>query len=241
MGDAITVRESEARHFGSMADDWWDPAGRSAPLHRLNPVRLGFLRRVADAHWGLDPRALRPLAGRRALDMGCGAGLLAEPLARLGADVTGMDAAPELVAAAAAHAEGAGLAIRYARGGTEALDPRERFDLVCSMEVVEHADDQPGFVAALANAVADGGLLIMSTPNRTAWSRLVIAQGAELVGAIPRGTHDWHRFLTPDELGAMLRTAGMRVTETAGVGLSANGFREGRSTALDYMVAAVRA
>lgn len=238
----VTVRDSEARHFGAMADDWWDPRGRSAPLHQLNPVRLAYLRERAEAHWGLDPRSFRPLAGRRALDVGCGAGLLAEPLARLGAEVTGLDAAPELVAAADVHARAAGLAISYRAGGVEALGAEERFDLVTCMEVVEHADDQPGFVRALARALGENGLLVMSTPNRTALSRAVIVEGAEAIGAIPRGTHDWHRFLTPDELGAMLAAAGLRVTDVRGVGLSASrGFRLTRSTALDYLVTAVRA
>jgi len=238
---ATTVRADEARHFGAMADDWWDPRGASAPLHRLNPIRLRFLRDVADRHWGLDPRGFRPFEGRRALDVGCGAGLLAEPLTRLGAAVTGLDAAPELAAAAHAHAAASGLAIDYRAGGIESLGGYERFDLVCSMEVVEHADDQRGFVRGLAGAVADGGLLVMSTPNRTAWSRTVIVQGAEMVGAIPRGTHDWHRFLTPDELGAMLGDAGMRVVERRGVGLGPGGFHASGSLALDYMLAAVRA
>jgi len=241
-GTATTVRAAEARHFGAMADDWWDPRGRSAPLHRLNPVRLAYLRERADAHWALDPRGFRPLAGRSALDVGCGAGLLAEPLARLGATVTGIDAAPELVAAADVHARASGLAIAYRAGGVEALGAAERFDLVTCMEVVEHADDQPGFVRALADAVADGGLLVMSTPNRTALSRAVIVDGAEAIGAIPRGTHDWHRFLTPDELGGMLAVAGLRVTDVRGIRLSASsGFRLTDSTALDYLVTAVRA
>jgi len=238
----VTVRESEARHFGAMADDWWDPRGRSAPLHRLNPVRLAYLRERADPHWGLDPRSFRPLDGRSALDVGCGAGLLAEPLARLGATVTGLDAAPELVAAAEVHARGAGLEIAYRAGGTEALGADERFDLVTCMEVVEHADDQRGLVRSLAGALAENGLLVMSTPNRTALSRTVIVEGAEAIGAIPRGTHDWHRFLTPDELGAMLVQAGLRVTDVRGIGLSASrGFRLTDSTALDYLVTAVRA
>lgn len=242
MAEATTVRAAEARHFGALAADWWDPRGRSAPLHRLNPVRLAYLRERADAHWGLDPRAFRPLEGRRALDVGCGAGLLAEPLARMGAAVTGIDAAPELAEAARAHAAGSGLAIDYRAGGVEVLGPEERFDLVTSMEVVEHAADQPGFVRGLAGALADGGLLVMSTPNRTALSRAVIAEGAELAGAIPRGTHDWHRFLTPDELGAMLAAAGLGVVDVRGIGLSAaQGFRLTASLALDYLVAAVRA
>ena len=240
--EAGTVRAAEARHFGALADDWWDPRGRSAPLHRLNPVRLGYVRERADAHWGLDPRGFRPFAGRRALDVGCGAGLLAEPLARLGAAVTGIDAAPELADAARTHAAAGGLAIDYRVGGPEGLGADERFDLVTCMEVVEHADDQPGFVRALARAVAADGLLVMSTPNRTALSRAVIVEGAEAVGAIPRGTHDWHRFLTPNELSALLADAGSRVADVRGIALSAgHGFRLSTSVSLNYLVAAVRA
>ncbi|MGI4950131.1 MAG: bifunctional 2-polyprenyl-6-hydroxyphenol methylase/3-demethylubiquinol 3-O-methyltransferase UbiG, partial [Janthinobacterium lividum] len=160
----------EAAHFGRQAAAWWDPRGSSAMLHRLNPVRLGFIRARADAHWGCNSAGFRPLAGRRALDMGCGAGLLAEPLARMGAAVTGVDAAPENVAAARAHAASGGLAIDYRTGSTGAV-AGEQFDLVCSLEVIEHVADQPGFVAGLADALAPGGLMVLSTPNRTALTR----------------------------------------------------------------------
>jgi len=234
-----TIDPREAAHFGRLAADWWDPKGSSAMLHRLNPARLGYLRGRIDAHWGGDPAGFAPLAGRRALDVGCGAGLVCEPLARLGAAVTGVDAAAENVAVAAAHAAASGLRIDYWAGSVESLD--EAFDLVTSFEVVEHASDQPGFVRGLARAVAPDGLLVMSTPNRTATSRALLAGGAELVGAIPRGTHDWRRFLTPDELGAMLADAGMRVTDVTGLSLSpAKGFVAGGSTALDYLLTAVR-
>lgn len=234
-----TIDPREAAHFGRLAADWWDPKGSSAMLHRLNPPRLGYLRAAVDAHWGGDAASFVPLAGRTALDVGCGAGLVCEPLARLGAAVTGVDAAAENVAVARLHAGAAGLAIDYRAGSVE--DLTERFDLVTCFEVVEHAGDQPRFVRGLARAVADGGLLVMSTPNRTALSRAALVGAAEATGMIPRGTHDWHRFLTPDELTAMLADAGMRVTDVTGLTLTTRGFATGGSTALDYLVTAVRA
>jgi 2-polyprenyl-6-hydroxyphenyl methylase/3-demethylubiquinone-9 3-methyltransferase len=149
-----SIRPEEAAHFGAMAADWWDPRGSSAMLHRLNPVRLGFIREAIDRHFGGDGRTLRPLEGHSALDVGCGAGLLAEPLARMGAFVTGIDAAPELVEAARTHAGQSGLAIRYVAGEVAALDGS--FDLVTALEVVEHVADPAAFVRALADRLAPG-------------------------------------------------------------------------------------
>jgi len=180
-----TIRGEEAAHFGALAADWWDPKGASAMLHRLNPVRLGFLRESVDAHWQGDSRSVRPLLGKRALDVGCGAGLLCEPLARLGASVTGVDAAEENIAAASAHAAGGGLAIDYRCGEIGALDIGQ-FDLVCSMEVIEHVADKAAFVSALADRLAPGGLMVLSTPNRTAKSRLLMVEAAERIGMVPR-------------------------------------------------------
>jgi 2-polyprenyl-6-hydroxyphenyl methylase / 3-demethylubiquinone-9 3-methyltransferase len=235
-----TIDPAEARHFGRMAADWWDPNGSSAMLHRLNPVRLRYIREAVDRHWHGDPAALRPLSGRRAIDVGCGAGLLAEPLARLGAAVTGVDAAPENIAVARAHAEAQGLAIDYWAGELAALE-EARFDLVTCLEVIEHVADQPGFVAQLAARLAPGGLLIMSTPNRTALSRLLLVAGAEAVGAIPRGTHDHGRFLTPEELEALLGRAGLVVTDVTGLAFSpARGFVLSDDRSLDYFLAARR-
>ncbi|MEH3045809.1 bifunctional 2-polyprenyl-6-hydroxyphenol methylase/3-demethylubiquinol 3-O-methyltransferase UbiG [Sphingomonas adhaesiva] len=235
-----SIVAEEAAHFGRLAQDWWDPKGSSAMLHRLNPVRLRYLRGAIDRHWDLDDRSFTPLAGRRALDMGCGAGLLAEPLARLGAEVIAVDAAPESVAVARDHAVAGGLAIDYRTGGVEAV-VGEAFDLVTSMEVVEHVADPRAFVTALAAAVAPGGVLVMSTPNRTWLSRIALVEGAERTGRIPRGTHDWHRFLTPDELGGMVRDAGLEVTDVTGLTLGTAGFALGASTALDYFLTARRA
>jgi 2-polyprenyl-6-hydroxyphenyl methylase/3-demethylubiquinone-9 3-methyltransferase len=209
-------------------------------LHRLNPARLAYLREAIDAHWGADSASFAPLAGRTALDVGCGAGLLTEPLARLGAQATGVDAAPENIGAARAHAAAMGLDIDYVAGGIEDLAGR-RFDLVTSMEVVEHVADPAGFVAMLGEALAPGGLMILSTPNRTALSRLAMITLGEGLGAIPRGTHDWRQFLTPDELTALLVDAGLDVTDVRGLGFSpARGFVLSSDTSLDYLVTAVR-
>ncbi len=239
-GASDTVDPKEATHFGRQAAAWWDPHGSSAMLHRLNPVRLRYIRAQVDSHWGGDARSFTPLAGRRALDVGCGAGLLCEPLARLGAAVTGVDAAAESIAVARAHAESGGLAIDYRVGDAGAVCG-ERFDLVTSLEVVEHVTDARAFVRKLADVLAEGGLLIMSTPNRTALTRVALVGAAELTGAVPRGTHDWGKFLRPDELTALVEEAGLRVADVQGLGFSATrGFALSESTALDYFVTATR-
>jgi 2-polyprenyl-6-hydroxyphenyl methylase/3-demethylubiquinone-9 3-methyltransferase len=237
---AATIDPAEAAHFGAMAAEWWDPKGSSAMLHKLNPVRLGYLREQVNRHWQIDEASFSPLSGKRALDVGCGAGLLCEPLARLGAAVTGLDAAPENIAAAAAHAALSGLTIDYRAGSVESLGA-ERFDLVTSLEVIEHVSDPAGFVAGLARALAPGGLLILSTPNRTARSHLAMITVAEGLGQIPRGTHDWNKFLTPDELTALIEAAGLGLVDTRGLGFSfAKGFVLSDDRKLDYFVTAVR-
>ena len=232
-----SIKPSEAAHFGAMAGDWWDPDGASKMLHRLNPVRLGYIRDRIDQHWHLDECTLRPLTGKTALDVGCGAGLLAEPLARMGGQVTAVDAAPELIVAAKAHSDAAGLAIDYRAIGVEALDGR--FDLVTAMEVVEHVADPRAFVASLAARLAPGGLLILSTPNRTAWSRLLTITLAEGFGKIPRGTHQYDEFITPDEMTAMLAEAGLVVDDIEGIAMSPmRGLHLSEDVSLNYLVAA---
>jgi 2-polyprenyl-6-hydroxyphenyl methylase/3-demethylubiquinone-9 3-methyltransferase len=236
-----TIRGEEAAHFGALAADWWDPKGSSAMLHRLNPVRLAFLREAIDAHWGGDSRGVKPLAGKRALDVGCGAGLLCEPLARLGAAVTGVDAAAENIAAASAHAAGGGLAIDYRCGEIGALDIGQ-FDLVCSMEVIEHVADKAAFVAALAARLAPGGLMVLSTPNRTAKSRLLMVEAAERIGMVPRGTHHWDDFVTPEELRSLLAEAELVMGAPRGIGWSlARGLHLSDDLALNYIVTVTRA
>ena len=235
---AATINPHEAAHFGALAADWWDPHGSSAMLHKLNPVRLSYIRDQIDAHWHVDARERSARAGRAALDVGCGAGLLAEPLARMGAKVTGVDAAPENIAAAQGHSAGQGLSISYFAGELAALPP-STFDLVTSMEVVEHVTDPAAFIGELAARLAPGGLMILSTPNRTMLSKLLLVEAAERVGAVPRGTHDWDQFLKPEELTKLLEGAGLEVVDRTGLSPSpAKGFKLGGSEALNYLVAA---
>ena len=236
-----TIRPEEAAHFGSLAAQWWDPKGSSAMLHRLNPVRLGFIRAAIDAHFGLDPKARRPLAGKRALDVGCGAGLLVEPLARMGAAVTGVDAAAENIAVAAAHAAGGGLAIDYRHGEIGALG-LSGFDLVTALEVIEHVADKPAFVRALAAALGEGGLMVLSAPNRTLASRLLLVEGAEALGMIPRGTHHWDDFITPIELHDLLAAEGLAMGNPSGIALHPmKGLHLSDNLALNYIVTVTRA
>jgi 2-polyprenyl-6-hydroxyphenyl methylase/3-demethylubiquinone-9 3-methyltransferase len=233
-----TIRPEEAAHFGALAKEWWDPKGSSAMLHKLNPARLQFLREAVDAHWGGDPESVKPLAGKGALDVGCGAGLLCEPLARLGAAVTGVDAAAENIAAARAHAAGSGLAIDYRAGELAALGLGQ-FDLVASMEVLEHVADKRAFIAQLAAHLAPGGLMVLSTPNRTPQSRLLLVGAAEALGAIPKGTHHWDDFVTPDELRELLGAAGLAMGEPSGIAFSpSKGLHLSDSLALNYIVTA---
>jgi 2-polyprenyl-6-hydroxyphenyl methylase/3-demethylubiquinone-9 3-methyltransferase len=237
---AATIRPGEAEHFGKLAGDWWDPKGSSAMLHRMNPVRLRFLRAAIDAHWGGAAESVKPLAGKRALDVGCGAGLLAEPLARLGADVTGVDAAEANVAVAGAHAAGSGLTIDYRCGELAALG-LGRFDLVTAMEVLEHVADKPAFLGQLAACLAPEGLLVLSTPNRTARSRVLMIGLAEGFGLVPRGTHEWSDFVTPDELRELLAEAGLEMAPPRGMTFSpAKGLHLSDDLSLDYLVTATR-
>ena len=237
---SATIRPHEAARFGAQAGEWWDPKGSSAMLHKLNPVRLGFIRAAVDRHWSGDPRGRQPLAGKRALDVGCGAGLLCEPLARLGADVTGIDAALESIAVAKGHAQAMGLAIDYRSGELAALGLGQ-FDLVTSMEVLEHVADKPAFIAQLAAHLAPGGLLVLSTPNRTPASRALLVGAAEAVGRVPRGTHDWRDFVTPEELETLLAEVGLMATETRGIAFSPlKGLHLSADLSLDIILAAKR-
>ena len=232
-----TIDPLEAEHFGRMAADWWDPNGSSAMLHQLNPVRLAYIRDRADQHWGFDECDLKPFKGRRAADVGCGAGLLTEPLARLGAEVTGVDPAPENVEAAREHALGQGLAIDYRVGSVEAL--AGPYDLVTSLEVVEHVADTRAFVEGLARALGEDGLLILSTPNRTSLSRLMLITIGEGTGRIARGTHDWEKFLCPEEISALVRDAGLEIVYCTGLAWGpARGFHLSDNKSLDYFLTA---
>jgi 2-polyprenyl-6-hydroxyphenyl methylase/3-demethylubiquinone-9 3-methyltransferase len=244
MGNAnlsnITIRPEEADFFAKLARDWWNPKGPMASLHQVNPVRLGFIRQAIDAHWpGADGQA-RPLAGKGALDIGCGAGLVCEPLARLGAGVTGVDAAAENVAAASAHAEAMGLDIRYMAGEVAGLDIGT-FDLVTCVEVIEHVADKPAFLRDVAARLSPDGLLVMSTPNRTAASRVLLVGAAEAVGYVPRGTHHWEDFITPEEFEALLTEAGLTVTAKRGIAWRpGKGLHLSDDMALNYILSARR-
>lgn len=232
-----SIVDREAQHFGKMAADWWDPHGKSAMLHKLNPVRLAYVRDMIDMHWQADEHGFRPLEGKSALDVGCGAGLLAEPLARLGATVTAVDAAPELIDVARAHAAGQGLEIEYRAVGVEELDGQ--FDLVTSMEVIEHVADPQQFIGDLAARLAPGGLMILSTPNRTAWSKLLTITLAEGFGQIPKGTHDFDKFIDPDMMRGLLAQAGMECIDFEGIAMSpTRGLHLSEDLSLNYLVAA---
>ena len=245
MGNAnipnVTIRPEEADFFAKLARDWWNPKGPMASLHQVNPVRLAFIRDCVDAHWPGAATSTKPLAGKSALDIGCGAGLLCEPLARLGGAVTGVDAAAENVAAASAHAEAMGLDIRYMAGEVATLDIGQ-FDLVTSVEVIEHVADKPAFLRDVAARLAPDGLLVMSTPNRTAASRVLLVGAAEAVGYVPRGTHHWEDFVTPEELEALLAEAGLTVTAKRGIAWRpGKGLHLSDDMALNYILSARRA
>ena len=214
-----TVDEAEVARFSRLAGEWWDPQGKMAVLHRFNPVRLAYIRDAACRRFDRDPRRLGCLAGLRILDIGCGGGILCEPLARLGAAVVGVDPASANVAAARLHAGEGGIAIDYRIGTAETLaDASERFDVVLAMEVVEHVADVSLFVRRCAEMVDPGGLLIAATINRTLKSFALAIVGAEYVLRwLPRGTHSWERFVTPNELETALTAAGLRIVGETGV------------------------
>jgi 2-polyprenyl-6-hydroxyphenyl methylase/3-demethylubiquinone-9 3-methyltransferase len=216
---AVTVDSAEIARFESMAADWWDPDGKFRPLHRMNPLRIGYIRDRICGRLGRDPLAPKPLASLRILDIGCGGGLLSEPMARLGATVIGVDAGAEAIGVACAHAAESGLAIDYRCSSAEDLAASgARFDTVLALEIVEHVADVDAFCGALATLLQPGGTLVMSTLNRTRRSWAVAILGAEhLLRIIPRGTHDWRKFLKPHELAAALRRAGLEVGDIAGM------------------------
>jgi 2-polyprenyl-6-hydroxyphenyl methylase/3-demethylubiquinone-9 3-methyltransferase len=235
-----SILPGEVEQFGKLAGDWWDPTGASAMLHKLNPVRLGYIRDRIDQHWASDERARRPLDGKTALDVGCGAGLLAEPLARLGAKVTGIDAAPELIAVARAHAEAQGLVIDYLPLPVEQVGGT--YELVTCLEVIEHVAEPLAFLRALVDRLAPGGLLILSTPNRTAWSKLLTITLAEGVGSIPKGTHDFDKFIAPDRMKTLLADAGLQCLDFEGIAFTpSRGLHLSEDLRLNYLVAAAHA
>ena len=217
--EAPTVDPDEVARFEAMAEAWWDPNGKFRPIHRFNPVRLAYIRDRLCAHFGRDPKAIRPLEGLRLLDIGCGGGLLCEPARRLGASVVGVDAAERNVEVARLHAEQSGLDIDYRHTTAETLvADGEAFDAVLNMEVVEHVADVGLFITSCAALIKPGGAMVAATLNRTAKSFALAIVGAEYVLRwLPRGTHDWRKFIKPSEFGRHLRTAGLRIDDLTGV------------------------
>ena len=237
---AASIVPEEVEQFAGHAGDWWDPNGSEAMLHKLNPVRLAYIRDMIDQHWQCDEHVRTPLEGKTALDVGCGAGLLAEPLARLGATVTAIDAAPELIAVARDHAAAMDLDVDYRPGAVEEL--QGRFDLITCMEVIEHVADPAAFVRALAKRLAPGGLLILSTPNATGWSKLLMITLGEGLGRIPKGTHDFAKFVAPERMKVLLADAGLNCLDVEGIAWSpTRGLHLSDDVHLNYLVAAVRA
>jgi 2-polyprenyl-6-hydroxyphenyl methylase/3-demethylubiquinone-9 3-methyltransferase len=219
MSENRSIDAAEVAKFSAMAAEWWDPRGKFAPLHKFNPVRLAFIKAEAAAHFGRDPAGLRPFEGLSLLDIGCGGGLLSEPMARLGFAVTGADASEKNIGTAKAHAAQSGLGIDYRATTAEALEAEgHQFDVVLNMEVVEHVADVAGYLAACARLVKPGGLTFVATMNKTLKSLALAKIGAEYVlGWLPRGTHDWNRFLPPADIRAALQESGLTVCKTQGV------------------------
>ena len=233
-----SIVPDEVEQFAKMAADWWDPNGASGLLHKVNPVRLKYIRDQIDQHWQCDECGRTPLSGKTALDVGCGASLLTEPLARLGAKMTGLDATPEVIAVAREHAERSGLEIEYRLGDVQDIDGQ--FDLITCMEVIEHVAEPDSFVKALARRLVPDGLLLMSTPNATRWSKLMLITLAEGLGQIPKGTHDFGKFITPDRLKVLLADAGLRCVDIEGIAWSpTRGIHLSDDVRLNYLVAAV--
>ena len=238
------VDNAEVERFGALAEEWWDPRGKFRPLHQINPVRLGFLRGELLAHTGRDGRAIRPFAGLRLLDIGCGGGLIAEPLARLGASVTGLDPSPENIETARRHAEAQGLTIDYLTGTSGDLASQgRRFDCVIALEVIEHVPDVPAFLQSCAGVTESGGLVVLSTLNRTAKSfALGIVAAEYLLGWLPRGTHQWQRFVAPDEMRQGLMTAGLTPLAQRGMSYDMIGgnWRLSADCSVNYLMAAAK-
>jgi 2-polyprenyl-6-hydroxyphenyl methylase/3-demethylubiquinone-9 3-methyltransferase len=239
-----SVDPGEIARFEAMAAEWWDPHGKFAPLHKFNPVRLGWIRERLVARFGRDPAALRPLEGLRILDIGCGGGLVAEPMARLGAEVVAVDASARNVEIARTHARQGGVEVDYRCGTAEALaEAGERFDAVLSLEVVEHVADPAAFLASCASLVAPGGALVVATINRTPQAFALAIVGAEYVLRwLPRGTHRWSKFVRPSEVAAALRPTGLEIEAFTGLTYNplSDRWRLGRDLGVNYMAFATR-
>lgn len=240
-----SVDESEVRRFSELSERWWDETGPMRTLHRFNPVRVRYIRDRTTEHFGRDAKSLSSLAGLRILDIGCGGGILCEPLARLGASVVGIDPSQSNIAAAQQHARAVGLDIDYRSTTAESLaGAGETFDIVMAMEVVEHVTDVDAFVRCAGGMVKPGGMMFAATINRTLKSfGLAIVAAEYVLGWLPRGTHRWDKFVTPDELEAAIRHSGLALSDETGViyDLISGAWRLSGDTDVNYMVAATRA
>ena len=239
-----TLDETEVARFAAMADEWWDPNGKFRPLHALNPARLTFVRDQLCAHFGLDNRDLKPFDGLKIVDIGCGGGLLCEPVRRLGATVTGLDPAEDSINAARAHAQSQGLEIDYRADRAESLVAAgERYDAVLALEVVEHVPDVPAFLGVAADLVRPGGMMLLSTINRTLKSYALAIVGAEYVLRwLPVGTHRWDRFVTPAALSGACERAGLREEARKGLVFDPleGSWRLSSDTDVNYLMSASR-
>ncbi len=241
---ATTIDQAEVDRFSRLAAEWWNPKGKFKPLHKFNPVRLTYIRDTVCAHFGRDPNAPKPLEGLRLLDIGCGGGLLSEPMSRLGADVVGADASETNIEVAKIHADQSGVEVDYRATTSEALEAAgETFDIVLNMEVVEHVADVDLFMKSCAAMVRPGGLMFVATINRTtkAWGLAIV--GAEYVlGWLPRGTHQYEKLVKPSEIDAALSGTGVEVFDRSGVfyNVLADEWRLSRDMDVNYMVVAKR-
>jgi 2-polyprenyl-6-hydroxyphenyl methylase/3-demethylubiquinone-9 3-methyltransferase len=242
---ASSIDPEDVARFSAIAAEWWDPDGKFAPLHRFNPVRLGFIREQGLARFGRDPKARRPFEGLRLLDIGCGGGLLSEPMSRLGFAVTGVDASERNIGTARAHAAEQGLSIDYRAATAEALvaEAAGPFDVILNMEVIEHVADPGPFLRDCAALLAPGGLMVVATLNRTLKALALAKVGAEhVLRWLPAGTHDWRKFLKPDEVRGFLAGMPFGVEGPFGVAYSpiTGRWSQGRDADVNYMMTVVR-
>lgn len=244
---SASIDPAEVEKFSKLAAEWWDPKGNFKPLHQLNPVRVTFIRDLVKEHYGLSQKpdfdALRALAGLKVLDIGCGGGLLTEPMTRLGGDVTGIDVSEKNIKTASVHAREQGLPTRYLFTAAEELAAQEpeTYDVVTSMEVIEHVADIEAFMGAAAKLLKPGGIMLLATLNKTVKSYALAIVGAEYVlGWLPRGTHDWNRFMSPKELASLVQRHGLKPDEAVGVSLNVlrGDWRVGEDTDVNYMLSA---
>jgi 2-polyprenyl-6-hydroxyphenyl methylase / 3-demethylubiquinone-9 3-methyltransferase len=239
-----SVDTAEVEKFSRMAAEWWDPAGKFAPLHKFNPVRLEFIRNIAASHFCREPKALNPFEDLSLLDIGCGGGLLSEPMAKMGFAVTGVDPSVKNIATACTHAAQTGVAIDYRTSDAETLlADRQTFDVVLNMEVIEHVADLRAYIEVCAQLVKPGGLMFIATLNRTLKALALAKIAAEyILGWLPAGTHDWNRFVAPEQLRAMLEDSGLNILKTQGITFDplAWDWRLSSDTDVNYVVVAAR-